>query len=288
MNRVRGALAVLVGILGGGVVVGLVEMINMIFFPMPKDLDPKDAEALKTYVSTLPTTALLVVVFAWIAGVFVGACLARRIAFRQGVGPSLLVTLFFVILVVVNLLGVPSPIWMWIAGIVGTLGGGLWGTTAIGPKVYSLQFQTKIDAEPRIVFQTISNGDEFSKAIPDIVKVETLGETPAQVGTEFRETRLMNGREGTVTFRVTEIEPQKLLRMEAEMGGTHWNTWFTLQQCDARCELTMFMDATPKAFAAKIVTPMMMGMMEKSLGKDLEHIKRYCEGLARSPAQDGV
>ncbi len=285
MNRVRGALAVLIGILGGGVVVGLVEMINMILYPIPKDLDLQNAEAMKTYVSTLPTTALLIVVFAWIAGVFVGACAARLVAFRQNVGPSLLVTLFFTVMVVVNLLGVPSPIWMWIAGILGTLGGGLWGTTVLGQKVFSLQFQTKIEAEPRIVFETISNGDEFAKAIPDIVKVETIGKSPAQVGTEFRETRLMNGREGTVTFRVTEMEPQKLLRMEADMGGTHWNTWFTLQQCDSMCELTMFMEATPKAFAAKIVTPMMMGMMEKSLGKDLDHIKRYCEGLVSSNAE---
>jgi len=57
--------------------------------------------------------------------------------------------------------------------------------------------------------------DNFRKAVPGITSVEFLSETRSGVGTRFRETRVMNGREATVELEVTEFVENDLDAVKA-------------------------------------------------------------------------
>ena len=61
-----------------------------------------------------------------------------------------------------------------------------------------------IHASIDLVFKTVSDINNFSKAVPHIVSAEILSDTKSGVGTRFRETRLMNGKEATTVLDVTE------------------------------------------------------------------------------------
>ena len=51
-----------------------------------------------------------------------------------------------------------------------------------------------IDAPVELVFDTVADFRNYSKANPDITQVELRTDSQRGVGTRFRETRLMRGR----------------------------------------------------------------------------------------------
>ncbi len=76
-----------------------------------------------------------------------------------------------------------------------------------------------IHAPVDLVFRTVSDINNFSKAIPHIVSAEILSDTKSGVGTRFRETRLMNGKEATTELEVTEFVDNDRVRIVAELGA---------------------------------------------------------------------
>jgi hypothetical protein len=70
--------------------------------------------------------------------------------------------------------------------------------------VYRWVVSSSIAAPIDVVFSTVAAINQFSRAIPHIVKVEFLSEVRAGVGTRFGETRLMGGREAATELEVTE------------------------------------------------------------------------------------
>lgn len=51
-----------------------------------------------------------------------------------------------------------------------------------------------INARIDLVFKTISDINNFSKSIPDVINVEFLSDVKSGVGTRFRETRLIKAK----------------------------------------------------------------------------------------------
>jgi hypothetical protein len=68
------------------------------------------------------------------------------------------------------------------------------------------QYQTHIDATTDKVFTTISDASQFCEAVPHIVNVEMMSDQKTGLGTRFRETRIMNGREEATELEVTGFE----------------------------------------------------------------------------------
>ncbi len=138
-----------------------------------------------------------------------------------------------------------------------------------------------INAPVAVVFDTVAHIGNFSKAIPEIVNVEILSDVRSGVGARFRETRLTKGRRTTVELEVTEYAPNKRIRLVSDAGGTIWEMSFTTEATSKGTDLTMVMDAKPKNLFANIVAPLMQGMIQKSIERDMDAVKVYCEGLAR-------
>ncbi|MFH5832868.1 SRPBCC family protein [Halalkalibaculum sp. DA3122] len=134
-----------------------------------------------------------------------------------------------------------------------------------------------IDAPAELVFKTIADIRNFSEAVPDIVEVEFLSKSTYGVGTRFRETRVMYGREATEELEVTELVENSRIRIVAESHGVRWDSLFTVEETGEETTLTLVMDIQPQKFMARIMTPLMKGSIRKALVKDMEAVKKYCE-----------
>jgi uncharacterized protein YndB with AHSA1/START domain len=63
-----------------------------------------------------------------------------------------------------------------------------------------------IESPPAVVFEALANLDAAGQWIPNFVRLEKLTPGPFGVGTEWRETRKMFGKESTEHVRVTRFE----------------------------------------------------------------------------------
>jgi carbon monoxide dehydrogenase subunit G len=137
-----------------------------------------------------------------------------------------------------------------------------------------------INAPLEIVFKTISEVSEFSKAVPDVVNVEFVSDTRSGVGTVFRETRSIKDKESTVELEVTEYVLNERVRYVADSHGTIWDSVYTVEKEDGATLLTLTMDARAHKLAAKLMNPLVRTMVQKALEADMDSVKAYCEGLA--------
>ena len=136
-----------------------------------------------------------------------------------------------------------------------------------------------IKAPVESVFKTVAHIDNFSKVVPDIVKVEFLSEQKSGVGARFRETRRMGKREASTVLEVTEYVENEHVRLVSDQGGTIWDSVFTTKpNSDGTVELKMVMDANAYKLFAKVVTPLIKGVVRRAIEKDLDAVKAHCEG----------
>ena len=142
-----------------------------------------------------------------------------------------------------------------------------------------------INAPLDLVFRTVSDVRNFCAAVPHITNVEFLSDQQLGVGTRFRETRSMNGREQSVDLEVAEYVENERVRMISDAGGTIWDTVFSVSQVGGDVELKMQMDIRPHRFLARIMNALIRGMVVKAVESDMDSVKSYCEagGRPREP-----
>lgn len=134
-----------------------------------------------------------------------------------------------------------------------------------------------IDAPLEVVFTTVAEISEFSKAIPRIVDYEFLSDIQSGAGTRFRETRRFKNKDTTTDLEITEFVKNEHVRIVTDSHGTVWDTVFSVHQLDEGVELTLKMDALAHRLLPKLMNPLVMGMIKKVIAKDMDDIKNYCE-----------
>lgn len=134
-----------------------------------------------------------------------------------------------------------------------------------------------INAPIERVFGTVAHIENFAKAVPQIVATQFLSDVTSGVGTRFRETRLMHGREATTELEVTEYVENDRVRIVADAGGTIWDTVFVVSPDPEGVKLTLTMDARPYRLMSKVVNPFIKGFVRKAVESDMDAVKAYCE-----------
>lgn len=134
-----------------------------------------------------------------------------------------------------------------------------------------------INAPVELVFKTVADIRNFSKAVPDIVDVEFLTDKKSGVGTRFKETRMMNGREAVEELEVTEYAENDHIRLVADSHGTVWDSLFTVQESGEQTALTLVMKARAYKFLPKLMNPLMTYFIKKAIANDMSAVKAYCE-----------
>ncbi len=145
-----------------------------------------------------------------------------------------------------------------------------------------------INAPVDRVFMTVADIQRLSQALPHIVKVDFLSEIRSGVGTRFRETRLMNGKESRTELEVTEFIVNDRVRLvAADSQGTIWDTVFAVKAENERTQLTMTMDAKAERWAAKAFVFMIRGMIKRAVERDMDLVKAFCERMTGDPPDGG-
>ena len=122
---------ILLGAIVGYMLVSAIEMLNLMLFKPPAGLDFKDPAALENYVASLPETAFILVIVAWIVGAFVGVLIATRVARWRVAG--FIVGLLMIGATVSNIVRFPHPIWAIVAAMAGLLAA-IWMGVRVGDK----------------------------------------------------------------------------------------------------------------------------------------------------------
>lgn len=115
----RTILAVIVGVLLAGIVVGIVQSVGHAVYPLPEGLDPENPDDLKAAMleGKIKTGAMLFVILAWGTGSFCGGLVAQLIAQQKKLIPALVVGGIMLCPGIAMMVMIPSPLWFWIAGI---------------------------------------------------------------------------------------------------------------------------------------------------------------------------
>ena len=130
----------------------------------------------------------------------------------------------------------------------------------------TITVERRIAASAEVVFRTVADIRQFSQAIPEIVKYEFLSDIQQGVGTRFRETRLMRGKEAVTELDVKEYVANRRVRMVADSHGTIWDTVFDLKPVEDGTKLTAVMDARSYKLLPKIMFPFIRGIIRTKHG----------------------
>lgn len=136
-----------------------------------------------------------------------------------------------------------------------------------------------VDAPVGAVFSVVADVSRFSEAVPHIEHVEFLSEARTGVGVRFRETRVMGNKKATTVLEVTECVPDERVRFVSDHGGTVWDTTFTVEPgAEGRgTRLGMVMEARPHKLVARLLAPLVKGLVAKAVAADLDAVKAYVE-----------
>lgn len=121
---IRTLVAVLIGVLVGGIVVAALQAVSMFVFPPPPGMDPANRDSVAAAMAAIPLGALLMVLLSWGLGALAGGWTAARIARPRD--PSVAKPPRFAALVVgfalwvsglITMIQIPHPFWFWIPGL---------------------------------------------------------------------------------------------------------------------------------------------------------------------------
>jgi len=146
-----------------------------------------------------------------------------------------------------------------------------------------IQVSREVKAPASTVWEIITDLEGSVDTISAIEKVEILSGTPEfGVGTIWRETRTMFGRQATEVLEVTEvIEGASYVAVARPDGANYRTVMSILPTGETACVLSMEFSANPKGkmtrFMGATVGRMFTGAMRKALVVDLDDIAAVAE-----------
>lgn len=107
-----------------------------------------------------------------------------------------------------------------------------------------IRLHRTIAAPPAVVWEVITDLDHAVSTLSGLQALERLDDTGYEVGTRWRETRVMFGKAATEEMWVTQVEPERRTVVAASSHGADYLSGFTLAPAGTGTELTMTFSAT--------------------------------------------
>lgn len=143
-----------------------------------------------------------------------------------------------------------------------------------------------VDAPAGVVWTIMTDLNTFEDTISGIKAVEILSEgSDFDIGTKWRETRTMFGKEATEEMWVSEIDPGRNYVVNAESHGAKYTTTMSVTPTsDGTCEVTMDFGGEAVGTVAKIMSATIGRLFEnatkKAFAQDLDDIAAVAEARA--------
>lgn len=138
-----------------------------------------------------------------------------------------------------------------------------------------------VDAPVEDVFGAYADLRNAAERIGGISRIEVLTEGPIGVGTRWRETRVMFGKEATEEMEITVFEMNRRYVARAETCGAVHVFEFAFAPEGGGTRVTLSASVRPVTTMAKVLgllAPLMLGAMKKCVLKDMEDMKGSIEG----------
>ena len=111
----RQIIGVVAGVVVGGAIVFITELVGHSAFPPPAGTDLSNPDHIARLIDSLPIGAFVMVLAGWFLGSLAGALVANRIARNTLAG--WIVAVLFILLTAYNFTVIPHPVWMMAAGV---------------------------------------------------------------------------------------------------------------------------------------------------------------------------
>jgi carbon monoxide dehydrogenase subunit G len=146
-----------------------------------------------------------------------------------------------------------------------------------------------VDADPDLVFDTLSDFEHAAERIGNIERIEILTDGPIAAGTRFRETRKIFGKEATEELTISVFDQaSRHYAVECESCGCRSRTDVRCTEDGTGTLVSMETTYQPVSMLAKLMAPigwMMIGTMRKCIEQDLDDLMAHLSGrkLATEP-----
>lgn len=148
----------------------------------------------------------------------------------------------------------------------------------------SIRFEVKrtIGVSKEKAYTGLLDLDSAKNWMQGLVRIERLEEGPLQVGSQWKETRKIFGKEASEHFEVVELnEPDKIvLRCDGTKGTTGKGEFlftFIIDSSGGHSEVTLDGEIRGLTGLSKLFGKMMAGTFKKACAKDLDALKSYLE-----------
>ena len=133
-----------------------------------------------------------------------------------------------------------------------------------------------ISRSPKDVFDFLTSPDNAPKVVQSVQSMVKLTEGPVRLGTLYRETRLMNGKEAHAELEVAEYEPVQKYAMRNVTEGieTVYRYRFHPEADGTRVDLVCEVKA---GGLKKVMLPLVVSVLKKEDGDHLQRLKKALE-----------
>ncbi|GLW45360.1 hypothetical protein Stsp02_10220 [Streptomyces sp. NBRC 14336] len=147
----------------------------------------------------------------------------------------------------------------------------------------SVTVERRIAAAQGVVWGVVTDLRGMERTLSGVSKVEVLAGEGFGVGTRWRETRRMFGKDATEEMWVTECEAPERYVVEAESHGSHYvSEWVLRADGPLTTTVRMTFSGTPTGGVAGMLAKVMgrigAGAVRKAIAKDLEDVAVAAEG----------
>lgn len=143
-----------------------------------------------------------------------------------------------------------------------------------------------VAAPPAMVWEILTDLDAAPETIRGIERVERLEGPAFGVGTKWRETRTIMGKEATEDLWITEVRDGERYVAEADSRGTAYRSDFRLTPSRDGTRLELVFTGQPHGLVSRILAAtlgrLFAGTTRKMLRADLDDIAATAEARAAS------
>lgn len=142
----------------------------------------------------------------------------------------------------------------------------------------SFEFSEQIARPPQQVFEVIADPTRATAFLDNITECIKLTDGPIAVGTRFRETRVMGGKEASTELLVTDHEPYTHVGVSSEAEGIKVVYHYRLAPAGGGTRLTWTCEVDAGGLR-RMMLPLLAGIMKKEDGEHLQRLKAHLESV---------
>jgi carbon monoxide dehydrogenase subunit G len=136
-----------------------------------------------------------------------------------------------------------------------------------------------LDHTPATIFHFSLDPANAPKVVAGVTKLEQLSPGTMSVGTRFRETRVVNGKEAEAEMVLTRYDPPHGYTMSAELKGITVTYSYSFIPENGGTRVTLVCNVTASGLR-KLFAPVVAAVMKKEDSTHLQNLKQVMSEMA--------